>query len=343
MKKKEKYNIAIVGATGNVGREIISMLAERHFPSDSVYALASQESLGMQITFGTEVLNVDALDDFDFSKIDIAFFSAGGTISEKFVPIATKAGCYVIDNTSFFRMRNDVPLIVPEVNPSTIQMAHQSKIIANPNCSTAQMLLPLKPLHDVFKIKRIVVSTYQSVSGKGKAAMDELYHQTKKLFEASTLPPKEFEKPIAFNCIPKIDQFLKDGNTKEEWKIIVETQKILDPSIQVSATCVRVPVFNCHAESVNVEFHEEFDLEDIFRVLEDAPGVTTNEEADSPNFMTQIDCSKLDPVFVSRVRRDESVQNGLNMWIVADNLRKGAALNAVQIAELLVNGGTNEA
>lgn len=336
MSVRKKYDIAIVGATGNVGREIASILYEKKFPYNNVYALASENSIGKEITFGEERLVVDSLSSFDFSKVQIAFFSPGSKVSEIYAPIAAEKGCYVIDNTSFFRMHQDIPLIVPEVNPHDIQFSKKRKIIANPNCSTAQMLVPLKPLHDEYKIKRIVVSTYQAVSGKGKSAMDELYHQTKKMYEASSLPPKEFTKQIAFNCIPHIDVFMEDGSTKEEWKMIVETKKILDKNIEVSATCVRVPVFNCHAESLNVEFEKPFEIEDIIEILSNAEGVDLMDRPGQNIYATQAEVSQTDAVFVSRLRRDPSIKNGLNMWIVADNLRKGAALNAVQIGFLLI-------
>lgn len=336
MTNTKKFNIAIVGATGNVGREILKILEDRSFPCNEIYLLASENSAGSIMTYNRKNLTVQPLNIFDFSKVDIAFFSAGGSISEVFVPKATQAGCYVIDNTSFFRMHDDVPLVVPEVNPKDIELAKKTKIIANPNCSTAQMVVPLKPLHDEYKIKRIVVSTYQAVSGKGKAAMDELFNQTKKMFESSNVPPEIFTKQIAFNCIPHIDVFMDSGDTKEEWKMIVETKKILDKNIEISATCVRVPVFNCHSESINIEFEKEFDIEDVNEILGSADGVALLDRPLQNIYATPAELSQTDAVYVSRVRRDESIKNGLNMWIVADNLRKGAALNAVQIAELLI-------
>ncbi len=330
------YNIAIVGATGNVGKEIIKILEERKFPCNEIYLLASENSAGRLVTFNKREIQVTLLENFDFSKAQIAFFSAGGAISEIYAPKAGAAGCYVIDNTSFFRMHESVPLIVPEVNSGDIKMIKNSKIIANPNCSTAQMVVALKPLHDEYQIKRIVISTYQAVSGKGKEAMDELYHQTKRMFEAAGLEPAVFTKQIAFNCIPHIDVFLEDGNTKEEWKMIVETKKILGQNIEVSATCVRVPVFNCHSESVNIEFEKEFEMEEIVDILSTADGVFLLDRPDKNIYATPAELNQTDAVYVSRVRRDSSVKNGLNMWIVADNLRKGAALNAIQIAELLI-------
>jgi len=331
-----KYNIAIVGGTGNVGREILSILSERKFPINKIHLLASEHSFGKKISFEKQDVTVELLNNFDFKNIDIAFFAAGSEISKQFSEKAIKAGAYIIDSSSFFRTRNDVPLIIPEVNPDHIEMARKSKIIAKPNCSTTQMLVPLKPLHDQYKIKRIVVSTYQAVSGKGKAAMDELYHQTKKMFEVSSVPPKEFTKQIAFNCIPHIDVFMENGYTKEEWKMIYETKKILDPEIEVSATCVRVAVFNSHSESVNVEFEKPFEMEDVIDILSEAESVELLDRPFDNMYATPAECNQTDSVFVSRLRRDNSVKNGLDMWIVADNLRKGAALNAVQIAELMI-------
>ncbi|QED23317.1 aspartate-semialdehyde dehydrogenase [Candidatus Deianiraea vastatrix] len=336
MLEKKKYNIAVVGASGNVGREILEILHEEKFPFNDVYALASQNSFGKQMSFGEKIITVDLLENFDFSKVDIAFFSAGSAVSEVYVPIATSKGCYVIDNTSFFRMQDGVPLIIPEVNPKDIKLAEKTKIIANPNCSTIQMLVALAKLHKDYKIKRIVASTYQAVSGKGRAAMDELYYQTKAIYETSSVAPEQFTRQIAFNCIPHIDEFLEDGKTKEEWKMEVETKKILDNSIEVSATCVRVPVFNCHAVSVNVEFLEDFDMDDINMIFSDSDDLILLDRVSENIYATQVECSKSDAVFVSRLRRDTSVKSGLNMWVVADNLRKGAALNAVQIAFLMI-------
>lgn len=330
----KKYNIAIVGASGNVGREILEILNESEFPYAKVYALASERSFGKRISFGKDTITVDSLENFDFSKADISFFSAGSKVSEKYCKIAEEAGSFVIDNTSFFRMQDDIALVVPQVNAEILKKMNR-KIIANPNCSTIQMLVAINDLHKEYKIKRIVVSTYQATSGAGKDAMDELYKQTKAIYEASSVPPSIFKKQIAFNCIPQIDAFLKNGNTKEEEKMINETKKILDKNIEVSATCVRVPVFNCHAESVNIEFEKEFTIEDIKMILSDTEDVLVVDNPDNFDFSTQVEVTKTDEVFVSRIRRDESVKNGINIWVVADNLRKGAALNAVNIAEKL--------
>ncbi|MDB2414526.1 aspartate-semialdehyde dehydrogenase [Rickettsiales bacterium] len=331
------YKIAVVGATGNVGREMLSILAERNFPVREVVALASERSKGKEVSFGDEdILKTQVLDNYDFSDTDIALFSPGGAISAKYAPIAAKAGCIVIDNTSHFRMDDDVPLIVPEVNPEAIAGYTKRNIIANPNCSTIQMLVALKPLHDVAKIKRIVVSTYQSVSGGGKSAMDELFNQTKAIFENKKIPPQNFTRQISFNVIPQIDVFLDDGSTKEETKMVNETKKILDPSIEVSATCVRVPVFTGHAESVNIEFESEISVEEARDILRDAPGVSVIDNPASGDYITPVECAREDDVFVSRIRKDPTVEFGLNMWVVSDNLRKGAALNTVQIAEELV-------
>lgn len=331
-----KRKIAVVGATGNVGREILNILAERNFPADEVIALASINSIGKKVSYGDKTLDVKALDDYDFNGTKIALFSPGGKISAIHAPRASAQGCVVIDNTSHFRMEEDVPLVVPEVNPQAVADYKKRRIIANPNCSTIQMLVALKPLHDLAKIKRIVVATYQATSGAGKEAMDELFNSTKKIYENSSLPPKKFSKRIAFNVIPQIDIFLEDGSTKEEWKMKVETQKILDPKIQVEATCVRVPVFNCHSEAVNVEFESPLSPEKARRALDEAEGVIVVDRPSEMVFATPIEASAKDAVFVSRIRKDSSVKNGLSMWIVSDNLRKGAALNAVQIAELLV-------
>lgn len=331
------YKVAVVGATGNVGREMLSILVERQFPVREVVALASKNSKGKVISFGDkETLVVQDLDEYDFTGTDIGLFSPGGKVSAKYAPIAAKAGCVVIDNTSHFRMEKDIPLVVPEVNPHAIAEYKNRNIIANPNCSTIQMLVALKPLHDAATIKRIVVSTYQSVSGAGKSAMDELYGQTKSFFEASKRRPEHFTKQIAFNVIPHIDAFLDDGMTKEEAKMVNETQKILDPAIKVSATCVRVPVFTGHAESVNIETERHLSAQEVHEILSEAPGVTVVDRPADLHYATPIECVREDHVFVSRIRNDPSIKNGINLWIVADNLRKGAALNAVQIAEELV-------
>jgi aspartate-semialdehyde dehydrogenase len=328
--------IAIAGATGNVGREMLNILHERKFPADEVIALASPNSVGKKVSYGNQTLSVKSLEDYDFKDTKIALFSPGGKISAIHAPRAGKAGCVVIDNTSHFRMDKNVPLIVPEVNPQAIADYKKSNIIANPNCSTIQMVVALKPLHEIAKIKRIVVATYQAVSGAGKEAMDELYNSTKKIYENQNLEPQKFSKRIAFNVIPQIDVFMEDGVTKEEWKMKVETKKILDPNIEVEATCVRVPVFNAHSEAINVEFENPISVEQAKKALDNAPGVILIDNPQDMKFITPIEASAKDPVFVSRVRKDSSVKNGLSLWVVADNLKKGAALNAVQIAEILV-------
>ncbi len=331
-----KRKIAVVGATGNVGREILSILAERKFPANEVVALASKNSLGQKVSYGDKILDVQILDDYDFTGTKIALFSPGGAVSAIHAPRAAKQGCVVIDNTSHFRMHPDVPLIVPEVNPEAIKDYKKSNIIANPNCSTIQMVVALKPLHEIAKIKRVVVSTYQAVSGAGKEAMDELFTSTKKIYENEFLEPKKFSKRIAFNVIPQIDVFMENGFSKEEWKMIAETKKILDKNIEVCATCVRVPVFNSHSESINIEFEKEISPNQARKALEKSDGIIVIDNPQEMSFTTPIESSTKDAVFVSRIRRDESVKHGLAMWVVADNLRKGAALNAVQIAEILV-------
>lgn len=333
------YKVAVVGATGNVGREILQILSERNFPVREVVALASANSRGKEISFGdTKILKSAVLDEYDFKGTDIALFSPGASVSKVFAPKAAAAGCVVIDNTSYFRMMEDIPLVVPEVNGDAIKDYAKKNIIANPNCSTIQMVTALKPLHDVAKIKRIVVSTYQSVSGAGKDAMDELYDHTKALFVNDHKDPKKFSKRIAFNVIPQIDVFMEDGSTKEEWKMVMETKKIMgDDSIQVTATCVRVPVFVGHSESVNVEFEKPISPEEAREILHEAEGVVVLDRPEEGEFATPIECVGEDGTYVSRIRKDPTVKNGLNMWIVADNLRKGAALNAVQIAEALIS------
>lgn len=335
--------IAVVGATGNVGRCMLSILAERGFPLKNISAVASERSAGGEVSYGEEgVLRVKALSTFDFTGTQVALFSPGGKVSAEFAPKAVAQGCVVIDNTSHFRMDEDVPLIVPEVNGDVLADFKTKKpmIIANPNCSTIQLLMALKPLHSVSKIKRVVVSTYQSVSGAGKDAMDELYSQTKSIFgSASSGKVGKFPRPIAFNVIPQIDVFMEDGDTKEEWKMIVETKKILDPSIELTATCVRVPVFIGHAVSANVEFHKALSLEKARSVLLKAPGIVVK---DTEDYTTPVECTGSDFVYVSRIRQDKSIPHGLNLWIVADNVRKGAALNAVQILELLAEQGALE-
>lgn len=333
----KRYKVAVVGATGAVGREMLKTLAEREFPVSEVIALASGRSAGGEVSYGEdEVLTVDDLATFDFKGVDICLSSAGAKVSEEFAPRATKAGCVVIDNTSHFRMDPDVPLVVPEVNPDAIMGYKKKNIIANPNCSTIQMLVALKPLHDMAKITRIVVSTYQSVSGAGKEAMDELFTQTRAVFVNDEIKREVFHKQIAFNVIPQIDIFMEDGTTKEEWKMMAETKKILDLKIKVSATCVRVPVFIGHAEAVNVEFERPISAAEARAALKTAPGVTVIDRQHEDGFVTPVECAGEDNIFVSRIREDISVENGLNLWIVGDNLRKGAALNAVQIAELLI-------
>jgi aspartate-semialdehyde dehydrogenase len=331
------YKVAVVGATGAVGREMLQVLARRNFPVSEVVALASGRSAGGEISFGEDkVLKVLDLSKFDFKGTDICLSSAGAKVSEEFAPRAGKAGCVVIDNTSQFRMDADVPLVVPEVNPQAIAEFSKRNIIANPNCSTIQMLVALKPLHDLAVIKRIVVATYQSVSGAGKEAMDELFTQSRAIFVNDAITKEVFAKQIAFNVIPHIDVFMKDGATKEEWKMLVETQKILDPRIKVSATCVRVPVFIGHAEAVNVEFEKPLSPSQARAALQKAEGITVIDRPEEAAFVTPVECTGEDNVFVSRIRKDASLENGLNMWVVADNLCKGAALNAVQIAEILV-------
>jgi aspartate-semialdehyde dehydrogenase len=334
------YRVAVVGATGAVGREMLKTLAERNFPVSEVIALASGRSTGMEVSFGEKtVLKVKNLETFDFKGTDIGLFSPGASVSAVHAPRAAAAGCVVIDNTSQFRMDHDVPLVVPEVNPHHLKQFSRRNIIANPNCSTIQMVVALKPLHAISRIKRVVVSTYQSVSGAGKEAMDELFSQTRAVYVNDPSVPEQFTKPIAFNCIPHIDKFMDDGATKEEWKMAVETRKILDPDIQVFATCVRVPVFIGHGEAVHVEFEDPVTVEQAWEALRDAPGLQLIDKREDGGYVTPLDCAGEDAVYVSRVRRDPTVPHGLAFWCVADNLRKGAALNAVQIAEALVEQG----
>jgi aspartate-semialdehyde dehydrogenase len=331
------FKVAVVGATGNVGREIMTALAEREFPADDVAALASSRSIGREVSFGDDdVLKVQGLDTYDFRGIDIVLSSPGAKVSDVFAPRAVKAGAVVIDNTSRFRMEPDVPLVVPEVNPQAIAQYAKRGIIANPNCSTIQMVVALKPLHDLARIKRVVVATYQSVSGAGRASMDELFNQTRAIYVNDPLKPEHFTKQIAFNVIPHCDIFLDDGATKEEWKMAVETRKILDPDIAVTATCVRVPVFIGHGEAVNVEFERPLSEDKARAALRQAPGVTVVDHRADEGYVTPAEAAGEDAVYVSRIRRDPTVPYGLNLWVVADNLRKGAALNAVQIAEILV-------
>ena len=331
------YKVAVIGATGNVGREMLQILAEREFPVSEVVALASARSVGREVSFGEDaVLKVQDLAKFDFTGCHIALSSPGAKVSAEHAPRAAAAGCVVIDNTSHFRMDPDVPLVVPEVNPEAIADYKTRNIIANPNCSTIQMVVALKPLHDLGTIKRVVVSTYQSVSGAGKEGMDELYDQTKSVFVYESVPPHKFPKQIAFNVIPQIDVFMPDGQTKEEWKMVVETAKILDPSIKVTATCVRVPVFIGHSEAINIEFENPVSVAAATAALRKAPGVVVMDEREPGGYATPKDVAGEDPVYVSRIRIDPTVPNGLALWCVGDNLRKGAALNAVQIAEVLI-------
>ena len=328
------YKVAVVGATGAVGREMLKTLAERQFPVGEVVALASGRSAGAEVSFGEDkVLKVQSLDKYDFHGTDLALFSPGASVSAIHAPRAAEAGCVVIDNTSQFRMEPDVPLVVPEVNPQALKGFRKRRIIANPNCSTIQMVVALKPLHDLARITRVVVSTYQSVSGAGKEAMDELFAQTRGVFVNDAATPEQFTKPIAFNCIPHIDRFMEDGATKEEWKMAVETRKILDPDIKVFATAVRVPVFIGHGEAVHVEFERPITVEQAREALREAPGIIVHDQREDGGYVTQIECAGEDAVYVSRLRQDPTVENGLAFWCVADNLRKGAALNAVQIAE----------
>ena len=333
------FRVAVVGATGNVGREILNILEERAFPVDDLVALASERSIGKEVSFGdTSILKVKNLADFDFSGTDIVLSSPGAAVSKIHSPRAAAAGAVVIDNTSFFRMDPDIPLVVPEVNEEAIAGYTKRNIIANPNCSTIQMVVALKPLHDLARIKRIVVSTYQSVSGAGKGGMDALFDETKRIYMNEMLQPDKFTKQIAFNVIPHIDSFMDDGSTKEEWKMVVETKKILDPKIAVHATCVRVPVFVGHGESINVEFENSISAEEARSALRDALGVVVVDERGDGGYVTPKEATGEDAVFVSRLREDPTVENGLSMWVVSDNLRKGAALNSVQIAEALVEG-----
>ena len=331
------YRVAVVGGTGNVGREMLATLAEHEFPADEVVPLASDRSAGSEVSYGEdETLTVRKLDGFDFKGFDLALFSPGAKVSAVHAPRAAAAGCIVIDNTSHFRMEPDIPLVVPEVNPEAIAGYTKRNIIANPNCSTIQMVVALKPLHDLARIKRVVVATYQSVSGAGKEAMDELFNQTRAVYVNDPIEKERFTKQIAFNVIPHIDVFMQGGSTKEEWKMMAETRKILDPSIAVSATCVRVPVFVGHAEAINVEFEGPITVEQARAALKHAPGVTVVDHRVDEGYVTPVECTGEDAVFVSRIRRDPTIEHGLSLWVVADNLRKGAALNAVQIAERLV-------
>jgi aspartate-semialdehyde dehydrogenase len=329
--------VVVAGATGNVGREMLNILAEREFPADEIAVLASSRSAGDVIDFGEtgKTLTVKNIEHFDWAGWDIALFAIGSDATKKYAPIAAAAGCVVIDNSSLYRMDPDVPLIVPEVNPEAIDGYKARNIIANPNCSTAQMVVALKPLHDVARIKRVVVATYQSVSGAGKIGMDELFEQSRNIFVGDPAEPKKFTKQIAFNVIPHIDSFLDDGSTKEEWKMVVETKKILDPKIKLTATCVRVPVFVGHSEAINIEFEDEISAEQAKAILREAPGIMLVDKHEDGGYVTPIECVGEYATFISRVREDPTVDSGLSLWCVSDNLRKGAALNAVQIAELL--------
>ncbi len=330
------YRVVVVGATGNVGREMLNILAERQFPVDEIAALASRKSLGTEVSFGDKTLKTKDLDTFDFTGWDMALFAIGSDATKQYAPKAAKAGCVVIDNSSLYRYDPDVPLIVPEVNPDAVEGYSKKNIIANPNCSTAQMVVALKPLHDRARIKRVVVSTYQSVSGAGKDAMDELWDQTKGMYvPGQEIEPSKFTKQIAFNVIPHIDVFMEDGSTKEEWKMVAETKKIVDPSIKVTATCVRVPVFVGHSEAINIEFEDFLDEDEARDILREAPGVMVVDKREPGGYVTPVECVGDFATFISRIRQDSTIENGLNLWCVSDNLRKGAALNAVQIAELL--------
>jgi aspartate-semialdehyde dehydrogenase len=331
------YKVAVAGATGNVGREMLDILAERRFPVSEVVALASSRSIGTDVSFGDKTLKCRHLDTYDFSDTDICLMSAGGDVSREWSPRIGAQGCVVIDNSSAWRMDPDVPLVVPEVNAAAAAGFAKKNIIANPNCSTAQLVVALKPLHDAAKIKRVVVSTYQSVSGAGKEGMDELFAQTRSIFVSDPLESKKFPKRIAFNLIPQIDVFMEDGFTKEEWKMVAETKKILDPKIKLVATCVRVPVFIGHSEAVNIEFENPLSPDEARNILREAPGVLVIDKHEPGGYITPHEAAGEDATYVSRIRDDPTVENGLVLWCVSDNLRKGAALNAVQIAEVLVN------
>ncbi len=333
------FKIAVAGATGNVGREMLNILEERGFPADEIVPLASRRSVGTEVSYGDKTLKVKALESYDFSDTDICLMSAGGSISKEYSPKIGKQGCVVIDNSSAWRYDPDVPLIVPEVNPDAVEGFTKKNIIANPNCSTAQLVVALKPLHEAATIKRVVVSTYQSVSGAGKEGMDELFEQTRAVFVADPISTNKFTKRIAFNCIPHIDVFMEDGFTKEEWKMVAETKKMLDPKIKLTATCVRVPVFIGHAEAVNLEFEKPITADEAREILREAPGCQVIDKREDGGYVTPYESAGEDATYISRLREDPTVDNGLALWVVADNLRKGAALNTVQIAELLVAKG----
>ncbi len=337
------YKVAVVGATGNVGREMLNILAEREFPVDEVFAIASRRSMGVEVSFGDRILKCQDLEQFDFSRADFCLMSAGSAVSKEWSPRIGATGCIVIDNSSCWRYDQEVPLVVPEVNAHVLEEYMRRKtrknIIANPNCSTAQLVVALKPLHDVARIRRVVVATYQSVSGAGKDGMDELWNQTKGIFVTDSPTPKKFTKQIAFNCIPHIDVFMDSGDTKEEWKINAETKKILDPKIKITATCVRVPVFVGHSEAVNIEFEQPMTADEARDILREAPGCMVVDKREDGGYVTPVECVGDYATYISRIREDATIENGLNLWIVSDNLRKGAALNTVQIAESLINRG----
>jgi aspartate-semialdehyde dehydrogenase len=333
------FKVAVAGATGNVGREMLSILAERRFPVSEVVALASTRSIGTEVSFGERTLKCRALEHYDFSDTDICLMSAGGAASKEFSPRIGARGCLVIDNSSAWRMDPDVPLVVPEVNAAAARGFAKKNIIANPNCSTAQLVVALKPLHDFARIKRVVVATYQSVSGAGKEAMDELFAQTRAVFVSDPVEPKKLPKRIAFNVIPQIDVFMDDGSTKEEWKMVAETKKILDPKIKLTATCVRVPVFIGHSEAVNIEFEKPISADEARGILAHAPGCLVIDRREPGGYITPHEAAGEDATYISRIREDPTIENGINLWCVSDNLRKGAALNAVQIAEVVANRG----
>ena len=333
------FRVAVAGATGNVGREMLAILAERRFPASEVIALASTNSIGRDVSFGDRTLKCKALEHFDFRDVDICLMSAGGAVSKEWSPRIGEQGCLVIDNSSTWRMDPDVPLIVPEVNADAAKGFSKKYIVANPNCSTAQLVVALKPLHDAARIKRVVVSTYQSVSGAGKDGMDELFNQTRAVFVTDAVESKKFTKRIAFNVIPHIDVFMDDGSTKEEWKMVAETKKILDPKIKLTATCVRVPVFISHSEAVNVEFETPLSADEARAILEKAPGILVVDRRENGGYITPHEAAGEDATYISRLRDDPTVDNAINFWCVSDNLRKGAALNAVQIAEVIINRG----
>ncbi len=336
------FRIAIAGATGNVGREMLNILEERGFPADEVVPLASRRSVGTEVSYGDKTLKVRDLSSYDFSETDLCLMSAGGSVSKEFSPRIGRQGCVVIDNSSAWRYDPDVPLIVPEVNPNAIEGFAKKNIIANPNCSTAQLVLALKPLHDAATIKRVVISTYQSVSGAGKEGMDELFEQSRAVFVADPIETKKFTKRIAFNVIPHVDDFMDDGSTKEEWKMVAETKKMVDPKIKLTATCVRVPVFIGHSEAVNIEFEKPISADEAREILREAPGCLVVDKREDGGYVTPYESAGEDASFLSRIREDSTIDNGLNIWVVSDNLRKGAALNTVQIAELLLARGLIE-